>query len=116
MCEERSARWLEVKLERPLSWMLVKLKREPIGNAGGKAVELRPERSPSYARGRGWASIGVVGDLFLTYLILLTALRFVGVPAAELSAPEAFVAFAVGFWAGAVFPITGSGLGWSMRC
>jgi uncharacterized membrane protein YbhN (UPF0104 family) len=91
--------------------MLVKLKREPIGNAGGKAVELRPERSPSYARGGGWASIGVVGDLFLTYLILLTALRFVGVPAAELSAPEAFVAFAVGFWAGAVFPITGSGLG-----
>jgi len=56
-------------------------------------------------------SIGVAADLFLTYLILLAALRFVGVSAAELSAVEAFAAFAVAFWAGAVFPITGSGLG-----
>ena len=30
---------------------------------------------------------------------------------AELSAVDAFAAFAVAFWAGAVFPITGSGLG-----
>jgi uncharacterized membrane protein YbhN (UPF0104 family) len=44
-------------------------------------------------------------------VILLAALRFVGVSATELSAPEAFAAFAVAFWAGAVFPITGSGLG-----
>jgi hypothetical protein len=35
----------------------------------------------------------------------------VGVTAAELSAAEAFAAFAIAFWAGAVFPITGSGLG-----
>jgi uncharacterized membrane protein YbhN (UPF0104 family) len=44
-------------------------------------------------------------------LILLAALRFVGVSGAELSAAEAFAAFAIAFWAGAVFPITGSGLG-----
>ena len=56
-------------------------------------------------------SIGVAANLFLTYLILLAALRFVGVSATELSAAEAFAAFAVAFWAGAVFPITGSGLG-----
>ena len=30
---------------------------------------------------------------------------------AELSAADAFAAFAIAFWAGAVFPITGSGLG-----
>jgi uncharacterized membrane protein YbhN (UPF0104 family) len=38
-------------------------------------------------------------------------LCFVGVSASELSGVEAFAAFAVAFWAGAVFPITGSGLG-----
>ena len=61
----------------------------------------------------GWAlgSIGVAANLFLTYLILLAALRFVGVSSAELSAADAFAAFAIAFWAGAVFPITGSGLG-----
>jgi hypothetical protein len=38
-------------------------------------------------------------------------IRFVGVSSAELSAPDAFAAFAIAFWAGAVVPITGSGLG-----
>ncbi len=56
-------------------------------------------------------SIGVAANLLLTYLILLASLRFVGVSSAELSAPDAFAAFAIAFWAGAVFPITGSGLG-----
>ena len=44
-------------------------------------------------------------------MILLAALRFVGVSGAELPAADAFAAFAIAFWAGAVFPITGSGLG-----
>jgi hypothetical protein len=47
----------------------------------------------------------------VTYLILLAALRFVGASQSELSAVGAFAAFAIAFWAGAVFPITGSGLG-----
>ena len=61
----------------------------------------------------GWAlgSIGVAANLVITYLILLASLRFVGVSSAELSASDAFAAFAIAFWAGAVFPITGSGLG-----
>jgi uncharacterized membrane protein YbhN (UPF0104 family) len=61
----------------------------------------------------GWAlgSIGVAANLVLTYLILLAALRFVGASGSELSAVDAFAAFAIAFWAGAVFPITGSGLG-----
>jgi uncharacterized membrane protein YbhN (UPF0104 family) len=54
---------------------------------------------------------GVTASLVLTYLLLLAALRFVGVAETELSAVAAFAAFAVAFWAGAVFPITGSGLG-----
>jgi uncharacterized membrane protein YbhN (UPF0104 family) len=109
--EERSARWFGMKLERPLSWTLVKLNREPVENAADKAAELRT-RALAVVR-EGWAlgSIGVAANLFLTYLILLAALRSVDVSANELSAAEAFAAFAVAFWAGAVVPITGSGLG-----
>jgi uncharacterized membrane protein YbhN (UPF0104 family) len=57
-------------------------------------------------RASALGSVGVALNLFVTYLILLAALRFV-----DVSAAEVFAAFAIAFWAGAVFPITGSGLG-----
>ncbi len=108
---EASARWLGVKAQRPLSWLVVKLKRDPIEDAGEKAAELRARALVILREGWALGSIGVAANLCLTYLILLAALRFVGVSGAELSAVDAFAAFAIAFWAGAVFPITGSGLG-----
>jgi uncharacterized membrane protein YbhN (UPF0104 family) len=87
------------------------LKRSPIENAPTKAVELRAKTLGIIRAGWTLGSIGVAANLFLTYLILLAALRFVGVSSSELSAVAAFAAFAIAFWAGAVFPITGSGLG-----
>jgi uncharacterized membrane protein YbhN (UPF0104 family) len=109
--DERSARWLGAKAQRPLSWILVKLKRVPIDDGAGKAIELRTQALAVLRAGWALGSIGAAANLFLTYLILLAALRFVGVASAELTAVEAFAAFAIAFWAGAVFPITGSGLG-----
>jgi uncharacterized membrane protein YbhN (UPF0104 family) len=108
---ERSARWLGVKAQRPLSWILVKLKRDPIKDGAGRATELRARALTILREGWALGSIGVAANLVLTYLILLAALRFVGVSNAELTAVEAFAAFAIAFWAGAVIPITGSGLG-----
>jgi uncharacterized membrane protein YbhN (UPF0104 family) len=108
---ERSARWLGTKLQRPLSWILVKLKRDPVEDGAGQAADLRTHALAVLREGWALGSIGVTANLFLTYLILLAALRFVGVSATELSAPDAFAAFAVAFWAGTVVPITGSGLG-----
>ena len=109
--EERFARWLGARTQRPLSWILVKLKRDPIEDGAGKAAELRTRALAVLREGWALGSIGVAANLFLTYLILLAALRFVDVSASELSAADAFAAFAIAFWAGAVFPITGSGLG-----
>ena len=109
--EERSARWIGAKAQRPLSWILVKFKRDPIEDGAGKAAALRTEALAALREGWALGSIGVAANLFLTYLILLASLRFVGVSSAELSAADAFAAFAIAFWAGAVFPITGSGLG-----
>ena len=108
---ERSARWLGAKLQRPLSWILVKLKRDPIDDGAGGAAQLRTNTLTVLREGWALGSIGVAANLLLTYLILLAALRFVGVSVSELSAADAFAAFAIAFWAGAVFPITGSGLG-----
>jgi uncharacterized membrane protein YbhN (UPF0104 family) len=109
--EEHSARWLGAKAARPLSWILVKVKREPIEDGAGQAATMRTKALAVLRAGWKLGTIAAAVNLFLTYLILLAALRFVGVPAPELSAIDAFAAFAVAFWAGAVFPITGSGLG-----
>jgi uncharacterized membrane protein YbhN (UPF0104 family) len=109
--EERSARWFGAKAQRPLSWILVKLKRDPIEDGAEKATELRTQALAVLRAGWALGSLAVGANLFLTYLILLASLRFVGVSSAELSAPDAFAAFAIAFWAGAVIPITGSGLG-----
>jgi uncharacterized membrane protein YbhN (UPF0104 family) len=108
---ERSARWLGAKLQRPLSWTLVKLKRDPIADSAGKAAELRSNALAVLRAGWALGSVGVAANLLLTYLILLASVRFVGVSSAELSALDVFAAFAIAFWAGAVFPVTGSGLG-----
>ena len=108
---ERSARWLGAKLQRPLSWILVKLKRDRIDDGAGRAAQLRTNTLDVLRAGWGLGSIGVAANLAVTYVILLAALRFVGVSGSELSAADAFAAFAIAFWAGAVLPITGSGLG-----
>ncbi len=108
---ERSARWIGAMTQRPLSWILVRVKRDPIDDGAAKAAELRTQALAVLREGWALGSIGVAANLFVTYLILLASLRFVGVSSAELSAPDAFAAFAIAFWAGAVFPITGSGLG-----
>ena len=108
---EGSARWMGAKVQRPLSWILVKVKRDPIDDGAGKAAELRMQALAVLRAGWALGSIGVAANLFVTYLILLASLRFVGVSSAELSAADAFAAFAIAFWAGAVFPLTGSGLG-----
>ena len=89
----------------------MKLKRDPIENGGEKAAELRGQSLDLLRTGWATGLTGVAANLFVTYLILLAAVRFVGISSAELSAPDAFAAFAIAFWAGAVFPITGSGLG-----
>ena len=108
---ESSARWLGRKSQRPLSWMLKKLKRHPIEDGAEQATALRRQMIVVLQRGWKLGSAGVTANLFVTFLILLLSLRFVGVSSAQLSTPDAFAAFAIAFWAGAVIPITGSGLG-----
>ena len=108
---ESTARRLGAKAQRPLSWILLQLKRQPISDGAGQASALRLRTLVVLREGWRLGSAGVAANLFVTYLILLASLRFVGVSSSQLTAPDAFAAFAVAFWAGAVIPITGSGLG-----
>lgn len=86
-------------------------RREPITGVAEKAGALRGQTLVLLRQGWKLGTLGVAANLLLTFLILLASLRFVGVTSAELSTPDAFAAFAIAFWAGAVFPVTGSGLG-----
>ena len=108
---ERSARWLGARVGRPLGWLLRIAKREPVDDPARRTADLR-SRSLDILRA-GWrtGSAGVAANLAITYLILLGCLRSTGVSSTTLSSPDAFAAFALAFWAGAVLPITGSGLG-----
>ncbi|MDZ5620112.1 lysylphosphatidylglycerol synthase domain-containing protein [Nocardioides sp. HM23] len=108
---ESSARWLGAKGQRPLSKILVRFKRRPITDGPNRAAALRTRARAVLIEGWKLGTVAVALNLFLTYLILLASLRFVGVPSHELSVAAAFAAFAIAFWAGAVIPITGSGLG-----
>lgn len=108
---ERSARWLGAKAERPLNWLLSTFKRDPVVDTAARAAVLRMEGLAALRAGWLLGFAGVAANLLLTYLILLAALRFVGVSQGEVPAVEAFAAFALAFWAGTVIPITGSGLG-----
>ena len=108
---DRSARRLGARLQRPLNRIRSLFKREPIDELAAKAGALRSQTLVLLHQGWKLGTIGVAANLLLTFLILLASLRYVGVTSAELSSPDAFAAFAIAFWAGAVIPVTGSGLG-----
>jgi hypothetical protein len=63
---ERSARWLGAKLEPPLSWILVKLKREPPEDGAGRGALLRVSTLAVLREGWLLGSIGVAAHRLLT--------------------------------------------------
>jgi uncharacterized membrane protein YbhN (UPF0104 family) len=108
---ESSARWVGRQLGRFVSWVMVKFKKEPVGDLGDQVVDFRDNAYAVVKQRWRYGSIAVALNLAITYLILVASLRFVGVSADELSLAAVFASFAVAFFAGVVIPITGSGLG-----
>lgn len=108
---ETSARWVGAKLGQFVSWIMVKFKKDPVGDLGDQVVDFRDNAYRVVAKRWPVGSIAVALNLFLTYLILVASLRAVGVEQSELGLAVTFAAFAVAFFAGVVIPITGSGLG-----
>ena len=108
---ETAARWLGAKLGAMISWMLVKFKRDPVGDLGDAVVDFRNNAYAVVRERWLFGTIAVTLNLGLTYLILVASLRAVGIEAEQLGLAAIFACFAVSFFAGVVIPITGSGLG-----
>jgi len=108
---DNSARWVGDQSGRLISAVLAIFRRKPVTGVGDMLVNFR---SHTYAivRQRWLAgSIAVSINLFVTYVLLVISLRFVGLSNDDISASQIFSALALGFFAGAVLPLTSSGLG-----
>jgi uncharacterized protein (TIRG00374 family) len=108
---ERSARSLGDLAGRVISWGLAKFNRDPVTGLGETLVEYRNNTFALVRRRWRPGTVAVATNLFVSYLILLASVRFVGLSNGEISWVLIFAVFAVSFFAGVVFPITGSGLG-----
>ena len=108
---DSSARWVGNQSGRAISWALARLKKEPVTGLGETLVGFR-NHTYQVVRDR-WLSgaIAVSLNLFLTFVLLLVSLRFVGLSSDELEASAVLAALALAFLAGTILPITGSGLG-----
>jgi uncharacterized membrane protein YbhN (UPF0104 family) len=108
---DRSALWVGNQSGRAISWVLARFRKKPITGLGETLVSFR-KHTYQVVRDR-WLSgvLAVSLNLFLTFVLLLVSLRFVGIPNDELPASEVLAALALGFLAGTILPITGSGLG-----
>ena len=108
---DRSALWVGNQSGRAVSWVLARFHKKPVTGLGEMLVSFRTH-TYSVVRERWVAgSIAVSLNLFLTYILLLVSLRFVGLSNDELPASSIFAALAVGFFAGSVLPLTSSGMG-----
>jgi len=108
---EASARWVGKQLGRFVSWVMVKFKKDPVGDLGDRVVEFRDNAYAVVRERWAFGSFAVALNLLLTYLVLVASIRFVGIDDSELALAIIFASFAVAFFAGVVIPITGSGLG-----
>jgi uncharacterized membrane protein YbhN (UPF0104 family) len=108
---DNSARWVGDQSGRLISAVLAIFRRKPVTGVGDMLVNFRTH-TYAIVRQRWLAgSIAVTINLFLTYVLLVVSLRFVGLSNDDISASQIFSALAIGFFAGAVLPVTSSGLG-----
>jgi uncharacterized membrane protein YbhN (UPF0104 family) len=106
-----SARALGDWMGGVVSWLLARVHRGPVTGFGDLLVNFRTSTYSIVAKRWPAGTFAVSLNLLLTYFMVLLSLRFVGLSSSDISGVEVFASFAVSFFAGAVFPITGSGLG-----
>jgi uncharacterized membrane protein YbhN (UPF0104 family) len=108
---DRSARWVGDQSGRLISAVLAIFRRKPVTGVGDMFVSFRMHTYAIVKQRWLAGSIAVTINLFVTYILLLVSLRFVGLSQSDISASQIFAALSVGFFAGAVLPLTSSGLG-----
>ena len=95
---------------RGASWALGKLRRPPVA-WNGKSFERFRQDAVDLLRHRWhWLTLATLAGSLTVFLVLLVSLRALGVSASEVSAVEAFAAWALARILGS-FPITPAGIG-----
>ena len=102
--------WIALRLERLINWGLTRLKRDPVNDLAQQVVTMRDD-SVGIARSRGALAFfaSVLGKLW-QYVMLVLAIRAVGVPDDVLSLLEIFVVWAIVLLI-TMIPITPGGIG-----
>jgi uncharacterized membrane protein YbhN (UPF0104 family) len=106
----RTARWAGTVAWRAASWAARVLRRRPIGWDAETVVRFHGDASSLL--GRRWLPLtaGTLAGNLTVFVVLLVALRTLGVPAGDVSVIEAFAAWSVARVLGSI-PITPGGLG-----
>ncbi|MEQ6899664.1 lysylphosphatidylglycerol synthase domain-containing protein [Nocardioides sp. YIM 152588] len=107
---ERATSWLAARGEALSAWGLRRLKRAPVADVGARIVEFRNDTA-EVAGKRIWraAAASAAGKLW-QFVILLLALRAVGVPADVVGWDELFIVFALVILI-TMIPLTPGGIG-----
>lgn len=108
---ETSARWVGRQLTRLISWVLARFRRDPIADLGPAVVDFRDNVYDVVRRRWVFGSVAVAFNLGISFVMLLAALRFLGIGDSELPTIEVFAIFAAAFLAGTLIPLTAGGLG-----
>jgi uncharacterized membrane protein YbhN (UPF0104 family) len=108
---EESARWIGRQLARVISWVLHWFHRDPVDDLGPGLVRMRDLLYDVVKRRWGFGAAAVAGNLLISFLMLLAAIRFLGVSTSDVSTVVIFASFAAAFLAGTLIPISAGGIG-----
>ena len=107
---ERFTQLLGEKVQKVVNWALRLFKKEPIETLSGRVVGFRDAAIGLVKK--VWLRAGLASALgkLWTFLILLMALRFVGIPEDVISTRDAFIVWAIVLLIGSI-PLTPGGIG-----
>jgi uncharacterized membrane protein YbhN (UPF0104 family) len=108
---EESAEWLGHHLARVISWVLHWFHRDPVDDLGPGLVRMRDLLYDVVKRRWGFGAAAVAGNLLVSFLMLLAAIRFLGVSTSDVPTVVIFASFAAAFLAGTLIPISAGGIG-----
>ena len=108
---ESSAALIGTWTSRIASWVRARFGRGPVVDLGPTLTRFRAATVSVLAQRWKLASGAVALNMLVSYVLLLVALRSVGVSSDSLPWVDVFGAFALAFWLATVAPINGSGVG-----
>jgi uncharacterized membrane protein YbhN (UPF0104 family) len=106
----RIARWVGNKAAQIASWGLKVIRRQPVEWDGESFVRFRNEAVDLLGARWHVITVGTLANQLTVFVLMLTCLRVLDVPASEVSGIEAFAAWSVSRLLGSI-PITPGGLG-----